>query len=298
MKTTRKTSAPARVIALLLCVLLAGIILLMCGIASFNYLTVSETVYLTVSSDADLTELKMEQILLKIDSLAEQYSFDSEKLKEVITRENIAEFDQQVAMWWSGLLTKGNATEAPSFDLSFAEELLDTDEHFSEGLLKYEVKEKKKGVLKELRETVENTVLPVRSQVIYAAASKLLNRFPVKSLLKVARNMTLPLLAAAFCLSGLLALVTSKKLRGSLICFGGTFGAVGLVLALIIVLFMILNIRGMIGEISGIFLRQYEILERGMLLRIGATTVIMLGAGIAGLILGKRKATDKERISA
>ncbi len=293
-KCERQPATAARIAAFLLAVLLAGILLLLCTTVTVSRLTSSDTLYMETAMNPEILDTETEQIRAGIDTLAEKYGFDAEKMAELFNREAVAEFGKRAVTWWTGIITRGSVTEIPAFDLTGAEALLDGDASFSEGLQGWQIREKKEQVTEAIGKVVSDAVIPVRTLVVNGVFRKVLDKVPLKKLLEISRSLMLPLLAAAFCLSGLLALTVSRRLHCSLLYFGGSFGAAGLIVILVTGLFLLMNIRGMIGEISANLTRQFILVERKILLQAGATALLLLAAGAAGLVFGNRRSTAEE----
>lgn len=277
-----------------ICFLLTGAILLLCGCTVITRMVYSDGMYRKIVSDERTLDPEMTRIFLKIDRLAEQYSFDPEPVKASISRDSILNLGDRAVTWWTSILRDGNVTTLPSYDLTAVEEILDNDGLFTDGLRNWELREKKSQVTKQIGKVISESVLPVRGLLINVGARKILNRIPVHKVLNICRHLILPLIAAILFLSGLLALTVSRKLNRSLTCIGGSLGAAGIVQLFLILLFLMLNVRGMIGEISDILSRQYVYVEGKVLLQVGLSALLMIIAGAAGMILGNRGRISEE----
>ena len=213
-----------------------------------------------VASDS-VQQMEMNLIREKVEELAPIYGFSAETAMKVITPEKIAEMNRQTALWWNGILTNGQAGEAPAFG---TEELgnafkadLSSDGSSKEETPGEDADLRVSDAANAVSESILRIVLPLRLPIIGKGLSEAAARVDLGNIIRFLLGIRWAALALCALLAGLIALLESRKLRMSLPYIGSAMGAAVLVIAAALVLYAMTGIDSLIAGASPSLSAQY-----------------------------------------
>ncbi len=277
---------PARIAAWVCAVLLT--IVLACtllGMTAARMLT-SEENHVRISTDRQVIAGQMEKIAGAVRDLAEEYGFSAGPVIDAIPQDEITELNTQMARWWTRIATEGIMEDVPSWSAdSLIPVIMET---MDPGKASDDPYEKAAEAAGKIGKTVGEAAMPVRTSVISFGVRYLNRRIDLPG---AARTVSrLPMLGGAVCLllAGLIALLTSGKVRSSLKYYGAAFGGAGISAAFCMILAGTAGIQGMISRSSEVMSRQTGLAIRGMVLEGGLYILILLAAGAVCLIMYTR----------
>ena len=229
----------------------------------------------------------------KIGELAQEYRFPAELTTDLLTLEAFREKNREVAAWWTEVLTTGKSNSTPDWKLPELRSALEMNPSFAEGLDESEVASRAIEATEAVEKVLSVTVLPVRIKLVRAGLDWLQKRVHVGSLVRFASGLPVILLALAALLAGLIALINVRHPVGWMRIFGCVLGGAALSLAVVMLLFRLLNLDGMIREASQVLSAQYGILAGNTLLRLGLMTLGFAALSALLLILFSKRTRGK-----
>ena len=235
--------------------------------------------------------MEMELIREKIAELAPIYEFSAETAMEYITPDKVAEMNEQAASWWNGLLTNGEAGEAPVFDTeelvsAFTEDLMPagSDQEEPDGEAELRASDSANAIAG----SVLRIVLPLRLPVISIGMGKAAERVDVGNIIRFLLGIRWAALALCALLAGLIALLESRKLRMSLKYIGSAMGAAVLVIIAGCVLYVLTGVDRLIAGASPSLSVQYGSLLNSAMIPLFIYTGVQFIGCIVCLILCRR----------
>ena len=226
----------------------------------------------------DGTIREQEEIIrARVAELGELYGFSTEPVMEMIDEGILRDLNEQASGWWSALLKDGKPGDEPEWDTEDLEYVLYaelyTDEAGAEA-----TQELTLGVLEEVRRSVLRTVLPMRHKIVELGMQKVGKRVDVPNLVAFFMGVPWAVLALCALLAGLIALIQSRRIRGSLRYIGSAMGAAAIVIVCAAVLYLLAGVQPMIREASESLTVQYGHVLTGTLVRLGILSAAMAAA--------------------
>ena len=277
----------AWVLTLLLTVLLTFTLM---GTVLMQALT-SETLHQQAATDEKIIYGQLQRIYTEIDALAEEYGFSAETVKQQIDREDLLQINRENAQWWTRLLTAGTRESAPSWDSEgILEAVLDTIQSGSE--------EKSMEATVMIAKAVQAAIHPVRETVLSYGFGYLNRRINLPEVMRFASKA--PLLGLTVCLliAGLVALLSGKKLRDSLLFYGTAAAGAALSVLAAGILIRILNPAEMLQEAAEGFAGEYGNMMRSIGIEAAVLVLGLLAGGMICLWLYRRNPENHKKTGA
>lgn len=286
MRNIRMPGKLAHMSAMILTFLLMLSLVLACLTWQLNRIATDSAMHENIAVDSRVAAMQMERIEAKVLTLAQEYSFRPETVMQRITDEALADYNREVVAWWMGYLKGETEMEIPEWDVSEIEQAVREDELFKESvpanmrrstardLIAYEV-----GV------TVKKAVLPVRADILSIVMPKVLENVDMATYMHYLAMAPQLCGALAAALALLILLVMLRRVSKAGLYIGAGMAASALCLAGIGAAAYLLNITGMIGEISRLLAAQVSLLTKQLALQAGlfAGVVLVIGLVLIGL---------------
>lgn len=238
-------------------------------------------------------EEEAELIRARVNDLGDIYGFAPESAMKAVTPEILDELNEQAAAWWNAVLTEGRPGAEPEWDLTDLRNGLREDPALTEGMDTERAEETVYAAADAVGKTVVRTVLPMRQNLMILALTKVGQRIDIPDLIRFGTGVPWAMLAACLLLSGVVALLESRRLTESLKYLGSAAGAAALVTAATLILIFFAPFSGLIGEASASLQAQYDALLSDAVIRLGAWTaslLILCGVCLGFWIRGARRA--------
>lgn len=260
---------------LTLCLLLSAV-----SLTAWRVLSDS-SLHESVALDPAVTDAQMARITEKVTSLAEKYSFDPSPVLALVTRESVEAYSREVIAWWMGILSPNADLTAPRWACDALEETIRQDPLFQEntpsGRQKSVARDKCAGGV---ITAVTNAVLPIRTELISFALTKVLGRVDAASYAAY-----LPYLAPVFGLCALvlcaaLMLLMSRRLVKCLCYIGAGLAGSGIVLFGVMGALALLRLTERVSETSALLGMQTALLTGRLALQTGLIAGACLVVGL------------------
>ena len=268
--------AAAVILALImtLCLLLSGCTALV------NTLMNDTALHESVALSDRVQTAQKEKIFAKVSALAEKYSFAPETVNAFLTDEALEDYNRQVITWWMSLLDTAPSLTAPSFSTTDMIEAIMADEQFkgntSTGRRKAIARDEIAAVI---AQTVQETVLPLRSALISLGMSQVLQRVNLAKYTAIIPHLPWIFLGASVMLMCLTVLVMARRPLRALVYIGSSLSAAGLLDLALILCLKLLDLPGWVGQVSSMLSLQVSLLQEKLM-------PVMLLCGGCGLLAG------------
>lgn len=268
--------AAAVILALImtLCLLLSGCTALV------NTLMNDTALHESVALSDQVQTAQKEKIFAKVNTLAEKYSFAPETVNAFLTDEALEDYNRQVITWWMSLLDTAPSLTAPSFSTTDMIEAIMADEQFkgntSTGRRKAIARDEVAAVI---AQTVQETVLPLRSALISLGMSQVLQRVNLAKYTAIIPHLPWIFLGASVMLMCLTVLVMARRPLRALVYIGSSLSAAGLLDLALILCLKLLDLPGWVGQVSSMLSLQVSLLQEKLM-------PVMLLCGGCGLLAG------------
>lgn len=268
--------AAAVILALImtLCLLLSGCTALV------NTLMNDTALHESVALSDQVQTAQKEKIFAKVNTLAEKYSFAPETVNAFLTDEALEDYNRQVITWWMSLLDTAPSLTAPSFSTTDMIEAIMADEQFkgntSTGRRKAIARDEIAAVI---AQTVQETVLPLRSALISLGMSQVLQRVNLAKYTAIIPHLPWIFLGASVMLMCLTVLVMARRPLRALVYIGSSLSAAGLLDLALILCLKLLDLPGWVGQVSSMLSLQVSLLQEKLM-------PVMLLCGGCGLLAG------------
>lgn len=222
----------------------------------------------TVAGDEAVIDAQMERINAVIESTAEAQHFDPATIQALVTREDIRTFSLQCADWWLGLLQQDPALTAPEWDTQAMEDAVREDELFRENVratLRRSVA--RDDVAYPIAQTIQETVLPLRTQLISFVLPEVLERVDAPALITLLQKIPLIFLGGSAVLALLILLCMFRMPSKGGLYIGAAMGACALVSLLLMLGILLLDPAAMIAQANTLLSLQLTLLLRQMALK-------------------------------
>lgn len=232
-----------------------------------------------------------EELLLareRVTELAELYGIEAEPAISVISEDTLRDLHRQASEWWRDLLQEGRVGNEPTWSTDDLEKVLAADAKLNS----LEDREQAEYIMAasadSIRGSIVRMVLPMRLQTTRLGMQEIGKRVDILSVIHFL--MGLPWAALALCalLAGLIALLESRKFRGSLRYIGSAMGAAALVLIMMIILYLNAGILPMVQEASAGLAIQYRSMASGGMIRTGILIAVMATGCVLCLIRSRK----------
>ena len=273
----RLPSAMARgfawALALILTLLVTGLVFALIGRQAATSVTLHEQ----VSLDREVLNGQTAWLQAETERLAKVYDFPAERVAETLTPAEVEAMSRKVTAWWTGLIRTGTVEEIPLWDSEPLKEALRNDPAFSEGLTSTRLKGRVNQAASAVTIALKKAVFPLRDTVLTGAMKKAKKAVDLPGLARAAGQIPLLLALSAAVAAGLILLLLGSCPAMSLKMYGASAGAAAILTLLGVILLKVLNLSGMLAEVSPRLLEQYARL-RDMLTWESAAAILGLAA--------------------
>ena len=275
-KTAVRPAHAARAIAWIPAFLLTGTLLLLVLSLIASQVLLSRSFYEKAALDPAVLRHEKETVDAEIREMAVTYEFEAESVTSLMDLSMYSEYSRQMIDWWLGQNESGKGEEPPRADLDAIHSVLE-EEAQAELAADYSAADL---VTSRIRDRFSRTVFPIRTPLIRALSQAMGKRADMPQITDAIRK--LPLLAGAVCLllSGLVALLLSRRLKETLKYFGTALSGAGIVLIVVRFLIDRFDMESLILEANEGLVLRYTILA-GTVHRelvIAAAALLVLGA--------------------
>ena len=235
---------------------------------------------------------EMDLIARRIEQIADLYEFDPAPVTALADEAAVRELNSQASRWWSVLLNEGAAGEDIAWKADTLEETIGA--HLKADVREADRADHIRDAAADVRRSVENVVLPFRRAVIRLGMQEAGKRIDVVNMLRFFLGVPWAALALCALLSGLIVLAAGREIRQGLPWIGSALGASALVMAALIAMILVLDIRPMIREASESLTLQYSNLLSGALILFAVLAAVLLAGCAACLIMSRRSGKKQD----
>lgn len=240
----------------------------------------------SIASATSVTDAQMERIQAAIDEIAAEQPIQPETLTELITPDAIRTYSIACSDWWMGLVQAEPTLAAPEWDAQAIEDAVREDELFQENVRSTLRRATARDqIAYPLAQTIQETVMPLRTQLISFVLPEVLERVDVPALLTLAAKVPMLCLAA----SGVLALLI-LLLMYRCPCKGGLYIGSALAAAALLVLLMmlgiaVLNPASLVAQANSLLALQLSLLLKQLAVKPLCICISMLVIGFCLIAL-------------
>lgn len=248
----------------------------------------------TVAGDDAVIDAQMERINAVIESTAEAQHFDPATIQALVTREDVRAFSLQCADWWLGLLQQEPVLTAPEWDTQAMEDAVREDELFRENVratLRRSVA--RDDVAYPIAQTIQETVLPLRTQLISFVLPEVLERVDVPMLVTFLQKAPLICLGASAVLALLILLCMCRMPSKGGLYIGAAMGACALITLLLMLGILLLDPAAMIAQANTLLSLQLTLLLKQMALKPLIVSIAMLVISAALTALHQKRVRQR-----
>jgi|GEM_PF-5429444 len=247
-----------------------------------------------IVTDEKTVDLQMDEITEKITALAEEEGFDAEPVIASVSRESVEELNRAAVRWWTEIGKSGRLGDAPEYSADGVVEVLEADEAFTEAQNELMVENALYRVRQEVEEIVLDSAVKVRTIFVDKGMEVAREQVDLSQIVEMARSVPWLALSAAFLLTGLIALMVSRKIGMSAWYIGAAMVATGIVAVFGLIAVKCLGIGAMIEEASVLMTAWAKHLGRILTAETIGAAVILWIAGFGLMRIGRSAAEDAE----
>lgn len=276
----------ARVLAAVLTLLMMLTLTLGCFVWQTERVLTDRALHESIALDSRVVDAQMQRINARVNEIAQAHPFRVETVTNVVTRQSVEEFNRDVVSWWLGLMQADPVMETPAYDAGDVEAAVREDAVFQENTPSTRRRAvARDDIAYEVGRAVDRAVLPVRADVLGILLPKVLEMVNVPSLMNILAMAPQLCGVAALILALLVLLVLVRRpscaglyvgagLAGSALCVAG-FGLMA----------YLLDVTGMVAEISPLLAMQVSLLTKQVALQAGIYAAAALAAGMVLIAL-------------
>lgn len=301
MRSIRLPGKLAHTLAVVLTLLLTLMLTLTCLTWQINRSLTDKAMHEGIATDSRVIAMQLERVESRVHQLAEQHFFQPETAMQFITTDTLKAYNQEVVGWWMGLMQAEPVLEAPEWDVSEVEQAVREDALFQENtpanmrrstardLVAYEI-----GV------AVKKAVLPVRADLLTMVMPKVLEKIDVPVYMNYLAMAPKLCASAAAVLALLVLLIMLKRVSKGMLYVGAGLAASALCVVGMGLVAYLLNMTGMIAEISTLLATQVSLLTKQIALQSGvyATAALVVGLALIALHQADMRRLSRRRRSA
>ena len=247
----------------------------------------SEALHTRIATDDRVVEEQMRILRERTEALAEEYGFSPETVMREITEETIREADRAAALRLTKVFREGKLEDVPAYDAEPLSEALQTDAAFMAGQDPFMLKNTLQGITGAVGGMISDQAMVFREPMIRAAERMVQKTVQLPVLAEICRQLPLLFALAAAAVTGLIGLLTSRKMRLCLRYIGSAMTASAMLLVGVLGLFFFLNLGPLMNEISLIAGRRFHLLTLYISGETLAAACLLLIPGIIGSRIGR-----------
>lgn len=254
-----------------------------------NELLTNEKLHIGTATNPQVLEAQRAYVLKKAEALAQVHPFSTDAVMSQLTDDALKEHNIAAVRWWMGLMQEKPDVEAPAWDARGMEQAVRDDALFQESTPSAHRRTvARDDIAYEMGKAVDKAVMPVRTELISLFMPKVLEKIDVPHYMGYLPKGALLCLAAAACMGLLLLLVMHRHPAKALLYLGAGLAAGALVLAMLGGCAVLLDLPGMIGEISLVLSMQAALTMQGAAIWAGVVLGAMFLLGLALMALHQR----------
>ena len=273
------------VLALMLTVSLTGA----CVLTLVNRLLTDQSLYARVATDERVTSAQMVRVETTVRRLAETYCFDPEAVMDLLSGEQLAAYGQDMAAWWTHLLSGAVMLEAPFPNTNAIAEAVLSDERFVAATDAFMLRTvARDDVAYPIGKAMQEAVIPLRLSLLMLAMPRVAERVDIPARLAQLSALRTILWAATVVLLAVL-LLTQGKHRLSTV--SASLLATFVLLAVLTMVVLIADLPGAVTELSPILSIQLSVLLRTLMpaALVVEAALLVVGAGLLVLACRSRR---------
>lgn len=277
------------VLALMLTVSLTGA----CVLTLANRLLTDQSLYARVATDEQITAAQLARVEATVHRLAETYSFAPEAVMDLLSAEQLAVYGQDMAAWWTHLLSGAVMLEAPFPNTNDIVEAVLSDEQFVAATDAFMLRTvARDDVAYPIGKAMQESAMPLRLSLLMLAMPRIAERVDIPARLGQLSALRIILWAASVVLLAIL-LLTQGKYRLPTVSAGLLASFV--LLAGLTMAVLIADLPGAVTELSPILSLQVSVLLRALLpsALLTEAALLLIGAGL--LVLACRSHHERTR---
>ncbi len=247
----------------------------------------SEALHTRIATDDRVVEEQMRILRERTEALAEEYGFSPETVMREITEETIREADRAAALRLTKVFREGKLEDVPAYDAEPLSEALQADAAFMAGQDPFMLKNTLQGITGAVGGMISDQAMVFREPMIRAAERMVQKTVQLPVLAEICRLLPLLFALAAAAVTGLIGLLTSRKMRLCLRYIGSAMTASAILLVGVLGLFFLLNLGPLMNEISLIAGRRFHLLTLYISGETLAAACLLLIPGIIGSRIGR-----------
>lgn len=234
----------------------------------------------SVALDKAVADAQYARIVNDIENLAQAQSFAPETVLALVTSEAVQQYNLDVIDWWMGLMQPDPVIPAPAWDQDALQTAVREDALFQEAVRSTQ----RRAVARDkiaypIAMSIQESVLPIRTQLLGIAMPKVLERVDVPQLIALASKAPLALGAACVALIVLVVLCMCRCPIKAKLYVCSALAASGILTAAMLAGILLLNPCAMIAQGSTLLALQAGILGKkvGLVLGILAIAEVLVG---------------------
>lgn len=247
----------------------------------------SEALHTRIATDDRVVEEQMRILRERTEALAEEYGFSPETVMREISAETIREADRAAALRLTKVFREGKLEDVPAYDAEPLSEALQADAAFMAGQDPFMLKNTLQGITGAVGGMISDQAMVFREPMIRAAERMAQKTVQLPVLAEICRQLPLLFALAAAAVTGLIGLLTSRKMRLCLRYIGSAMTASAMLLVGVLGLFFLLNLGPLMNEISLIAGRRFHLLTLYISGETLAAACLLLIPGIIGSRIGR-----------
>lgn len=253
-----------------------------------GHLLTSDSLHERIATDSEVVNEQLHRIGEEVELMAEEYGFAPETVMNLISAEKMQNMNRDASRWLSDAFRNGKLRDTPVFHAESLGEALMADESFVASQDPYMLRNTIQQITGEVEKTAAEKAMAFREILLRAAERIAGKTVSLPTVSALAQQIPALLIFCSIGLAGLIALLTSRKMRLSLRYIGAAMSACGILLLIGIGMIALLGIRPILSEISVLISRKFSLLSLYATVLTGSTAIIMLILGIAGIRISQR----------
>ncbi len=253
-----------------------------------GYILTSDSLHERIASDKQVTEEQLHRIREEVSLLAEEYGFNPETVMNLISVEDMQKINREASRWLSEALREGKLKDAPSFHSEMIGEALLSDEAFVSSQDSFMLKNTILQIVGEIEKSVTGKAMAFREILLRAAERIAGKSIHLPTLSALIQQIPVLLLLISVGLSGIIALLTSRRFILCLRYIGAASTACAINLLIGLILMALMGIHPVLSDISALIFRKFQLFSIYTTVLAGGTAFILLVLGITGIRIGRK----------
>ena len=229
------------------------------------------------------TVIREEQEMLRrrLDGIADIYGIPVEPAVNALDEATLRDLNTQASQWWSGVMKTGKPAGWVTWNTEELEQAMVAAAETAAPENTEDAVSLSMAGMEAIRRSVVRSVLPMRQEIIEPGLQKVRQKIDLPNLITFFLGIPGAALAICVLLSGLIALLESRYIRGCLKYIGAALGAAALVIIALGGMYLSMGIESMLQEAS----ESMMVIYRDALSRALVPAAVLLGVMIIGSIL-------------